>query len=282
MKSMSIGLVLWSVAIWAGGPAAAQNGDELFEVVGRYDSGVAHDVEAVGDVLFYAAGSYVVAMDVSDPARPVEIMRRQFGASTGGDLESYPAIAVVDSLAFLGAGKMLHVLDARDPAELREIGSTELSLEITDIHVGDGFTYTLWYSWGMAIADVSDPSSPKETAFVWAKDLNWNYDPLYDGPPSTYNAVTTIDTIAVLACGGRRRMWWLRGTGSWFWTLLILRTRYAWPGSRSKNRSRMSRLRIRWCWRRAATPCICLMPLIRCIPSRWASPIRFTASVSLP
>lgn len=198
MKWTSIGLVLCSVLVGAA-PAAAQGTDELFEVVGRYDSGIAHDVEAVGDVLFYAVGSYVVALGVSDPQHPAEIMRRQFGASTGDDLESYPAIAVVDSLAYVGVGKRLHVLDARNPADLREIGSTELSVEITDLHVSGGLVYALSFWWGVAIVDVSDPRSPRETAVLGARDLDWNVQPGIAKEPPTYHAVTTIDSLALLA-----------------------------------------------------------------------------------
>lgn len=84
--------------------------DEMFEVVGRYDAGVARDVAAMGDVLFYAAGPTVIAVDVSDPVQPAEIMRRSFGPPTG---TSPAAIDVVDSLAYVGVGRTLYTLDEK-------------------------------------------------------------------------------------------------------------------------------------------------------------------------
>jgi len=153
-----------------GGPRAVQAeqspiGDVAMEIVGQIGGPVT--AVAVRDGLaFVGIGPRLVAVDVSDPARPATI----------GQSEVLPAIvsdvALSGDLAFVAAGESggLRVMDVADPRQPREVGwldtpGSASAVAVVDRHVviADGAAGYL------RVVDAGDPARPREVAAYQAR-----------------------------------------------------------------------------------------------------------------
>jgi hypothetical protein len=179
----------FEVSTWkvqqAGGPFAAQGCDPD----GNYGHGAEPSADGKLVFLSYWDSGYI-RLDLTDPAHPVYTGRAAFPANADGDAHSsqYDEArqllfsADEDFCKTSGAGiekgfGYMRVWDFSDPAQVQQIGSyrTPRSLGTDDQGAGDfvihnnflvGTTlYESWYSDGVRVVDVSDPSNPKEVAY---------------------------------------------------------------------------------------------------------------------
>lgn len=133
--------------------------------------------------------SGVIALDVSDPARPVYRGRTVFPADADGDAHSSSydqsrklLFTADEDFCKASAGTergfgYLRVMDASDLSAPRQIGAyrTPNSSGTKDVGAGDytihltelvGTTlYASWYSDGVRVIDVADPRRPREVAY---------------------------------------------------------------------------------------------------------------------
>ena len=128
-------------------------------------------------VSYWDAGA--ILLDLADPARP-----RYLGRAPGSNTHSVwfahgeSVLVTADELSQPenGAWGYLHVWDVRNPAEPREIGwfatanaqagrpGDELAYTIHNPFVRGTVAYLSWFSDGVRVVDLADPSAPREIA----------------------------------------------------------------------------------------------------------------------
>jgi hypothetical protein len=101
------------------------------------------------------------------------------------------AVCVVDTLAYIGAGQSMKILNVNDSANPVLLGEILLpSFLITDIFVKGTLAYVIDYEEGLRVINVSDPYSPTEIGFcetpgyaqaLWIQD---NFAYIADTDPS--------------------------------------------------------------------------------------------------
>jgi hypothetical protein len=168
-----------------GGPFAAQGCDPD----GNYGHGAEPSEDGKLVFLSYWDSGYI-ELDLADPAHPVYKGRAAFPANADGDAHSSQYderrqllfSADEDFCKASGSGiekgfGYMRVWDFSNPANVRQIGSykTPNSLGTNDQGAGDfvihnnflvGKTvYSSWYTDGVRVVDVSNPSAPKEVAY---------------------------------------------------------------------------------------------------------------------
>jgi len=99
----------------------------------------------------------------------------------GPDYDVY----AVDTLAFVGDGECLKILNVKDPSSPFEIGKIKLPEQILGIAGSGRYVYVADFLAGLRIVDVSDPSNPQEIGY-------------YDTPGGAYD-VYVLDSIAYVA-----------------------------------------------------------------------------------
>jgi hypothetical protein len=179
----------FEVSTWkvqqAGGPFAAQGCDPD----GNYGHGAEPSEDGKLVFLSYWDSGYI-RLDLTDPAHPVYTGRAAFPANADGDAHSsqYDEVRKLlfsgdeDFCKTSGSGiekgtGYMRVWDFSDPSNVRQIGSfrTPRSLGTDDQGAGDfvihnnflvGDTlYQSWYSDGVQVVDVSDPTNPHRVAY---------------------------------------------------------------------------------------------------------------------
>ncbi len=179
----------FEVSTWkvqqAGGPFAAQGGDPD----GNYGHGAEPSEDGKLVFLSYWDSGYI-RLDLTDPAHPVYTGRAAFPANADGDAHSsqYDEERQLlfsgdeDFCKTSGSGiekgtGYMRVWDFSDLANVRQIGSfrTPRSLGTDDQGAGDfvihnnflvgDILYQSWYSDGVQVVDVSDPTNPHRVAY---------------------------------------------------------------------------------------------------------------------
>lgn len=99
--------------------------------------------------------------DVTDAAAPAFL-----GELRGG--ESYFGLAVAGTLAYIAAGRSLHIVDVTDPANLAIVGEVSLPQQATayDVAVAGNKAYVAALGTGLYVIDVADPESPRVMGHV--------------------------------------------------------------------------------------------------------------------
>jgi hypothetical protein len=117
-------------------------------------------IAASGDILFVAGIDGLRAIDVIDPANPVEI---GFVA-----LEWEPSGLVVEGgLAYVAVPDAgLRIFDVSEPTTLVEIGFWQASWEAGDLEVSGGFAYVADGRDGLRVIDVINPAEPTEVGVL--------------------------------------------------------------------------------------------------------------------
>jgi len=116
-----------------------------------------------GDLLYIVADGNLLLFDVSDPAHP-----RGIGNSRGRPWGLYRAVMArggfVFAFGFDGRGTALRVIDAADPANMRQVGHLSLYVP-TDLALDGGLAYiSLDSGNGVRVVDVRDPYRPRHVA----------------------------------------------------------------------------------------------------------------------
>lgn len=122
----------------------------------------AFDVALSGTLLYVAAGSHLVAVDVSDPASPVVL-----DSLPMPPLVSAYDVAVAGTTVYVASlDDGLQVIDATDPADLKLLSalpSTDNSLGVAAV---GNRVYLADASAGLQVIDVTVPSSPVRLARI--------------------------------------------------------------------------------------------------------------------
>jgi len=119
-------------------------------------------------------------VDVTEPRRPVQVGAYDPGPA---DIE---ALWVEGTIAYVGVGAELRMLDMIDPASPRLLGTWTSPIDVRDVEVADGKAYVT--SGGdLRIVDVRNPTSPRElgaytTLFIIASAV------AIDGPTAYFAA----------------------------------------------------------------------------------------------
>ena len=222
----------------AGGPFSAGQGCDS-------DANYGHGAEPSEDgrlvfVSYWDTG--FVRLDVSDPAHPVFTGRTVYPAEADGDAHSsqYDEArqlligADEDFCKASGAGTekgfgYLRVYDYSNPSAPRQIGffKTPNSTDTTDVAAGDyvihnnflvGTTsYTSWYSDGVRVIDLSNPTAPKEVAYFVPPATTNPVKPSQRGvlanTTQVWGVVVDEATGLVYASDMNSGLWILRRTG---------------------------------------------------------------------
>jgi len=130
--------------------------------------GNAVDADLDGTLAYVACGqtlagsglwSGFVVVDASEPGTPHEIGRYK---TLGGT----QAIRVRDGVAYIASHDSLQVVDVSDPAAPRFVGGTRVGSLLNALDVDGEFAYVAIRRAGVAIVEVSTPSSPRVVARV--------------------------------------------------------------------------------------------------------------------
>ena len=110
-------------------------------------------------------GILLLSISVLTGAQSSEL---QFVSQWGG---TCLAVDVAGDYVYMGQGPRLVVLDASDPAELKEVGRSDvLPNVIVDLQVVDGYAYLACVSYGLRILSVEDSSNPYEVGWIETED----------------------------------------------------------------------------------------------------------------
>lgn len=143
-------------------------------------------------VVYLTVSDRIIAVDVSNPAEPVEIGVFSFHSNI-----SSPGVFVQDGIAYMQANRF-HVVDFRDPAEPEEIGGFNAEWG-SGVVVVDHVAYVAGWDTGLTILDVSDPARPIKLGQFF--ELIGNYDLLPRGASSrqTFLAVSISGDVAYVS-----------------------------------------------------------------------------------
>ena len=148
----------------------------------RFEDGFVADSASAGTVAFLVGMRGMLALDVSDPARPAVLS----SVATTAPALQFNDVEVVDGRAYVTAGDRdgatgaLIVFDVADPAHPAELSRFEFGSAAIGVSVAGGVAYVGGYSNGFEIIDVKDPRAPRRLA-------NWR---LPDPGAHTLNAGT--------------------------------------------------------------------------------------------
>ena len=184
-------------------------------VIGRWSPGAADrpttanagrarvdDIWLEGDLAYtLTSDTDLVALDIRDPAHPVELSRSGGGGSGNGRL------CVADGFAYLAAGwQGLRIVDVRDPTNLVEMGSYRSDAWsydesrpnawrfAADVWVDQGMAYVAAEEDGLHVIDVSDPLRPRLHRHLQPMPIHNRHAP-------DVHTVTGIDGQLVLGSG---------------------------------------------------------------------------------
>jgi hypothetical protein len=148
-------------------PATAE---ECLDLVGRWSQGPPKAVAVAEGTLFYATGSDLVAVDVTDPMISPTLSSLA--------VDGARSISVGGGFAYLlTSGPRLRVIDVSNPSQLYEAGSLELPGASGPVLVGDGFAVV--DQGRPCILDLADPTTPRSVACLEG----------YHGPFTTFNGL---------------------------------------------------------------------------------------------
>ncbi len=118
-------------------------------------------LSVAGDTAYIGAGPELAAIDVSDPASPVERGRCALPGATVGYVVAAGDLAYVTAATTTTEGK-LFVLSVSDPAHMSVVGQVTLPGPPGPIAISGTLTFVVLGLSGIAVVDVSDPAAPTE------------------------------------------------------------------------------------------------------------------------
>ncbi|HEY3295080.1 MAG TPA: T9SS type A sorting domain-containing protein [bacterium] len=136
--------------------------------VGSCPTGQVTGIAVVGNIV-YAADNFpeigLRIIDATNPAAPLQTGRY-------GDRGAVAGVAVVGTLAYLGAGDYgLTIVDVSNPAAPREVGHCDTPSILEDLVIQSHYVFAADARGELRIIDVADPSHPMEVGFY-----NMSYD----------------------------------------------------------------------------------------------------------
>lgn len=164
--------------------------------------GAVHDAAWVDGVVTASWGDGFSLLDLSDPANPVEAASLRLDRSTSPAMHNaWPSADA--SVVFTSEEKVgghLRAWDVRDPAAVVEIGAYEVpeaDRDIHNVHIHGELAFAAWYTEGLVVLDVSDPTTPRlvERYDTWAGEegpIDHTHDSGDPDPPHTSGPVPRI------------------------------------------------------------------------------------------
>ncbi len=123
-------------------------------------AGYITDIELAGDYAYVTIGTVGLAIvDISDPFDP-----RQVGTCEFPLFDGYPlSVAISDTLAYVGQGDKLRVVDVYTPTHPVEMGAVTINgMSATDVAVAGRYVYVAGRDVGLRVIDVFTPTAPSE------------------------------------------------------------------------------------------------------------------------
>lgn len=125
------------------------------EVLSSFDTpGSAMDC-FVSDTLLYVVDGGLTIMNISDPSHPREVGFYRLNAQS---------LWVSDTLAYVGTGGSLRIIEVSNPYEPKSVSNTLIDSGVSQITVSNGIAYLAGDEGGLLIFDVSDPYQPRQRA----------------------------------------------------------------------------------------------------------------------
>gem|GEM_PF-2251648 len=124
---------------------------------GPYRGNYFYDLELIGDTAYLTDNYGAVAVDVSDPRRPREVVRIDAGGACF-------AVTASEGYMYLGGGRGLMVVDISDPDSPRTVGDHDLAAEAYDLLVLASRLLIADNAGGLVIVDISDPQNLVEVS----------------------------------------------------------------------------------------------------------------------
>ncbi len=134
----------------------------------EYVGQVGGDINAVavqGNYAYVGMGPYVVVVDVSNPAKPVEVGR--VGLYSDQWYARPWVLTVVGNYVYVAdASGGMRVVSVADPGKPVEVGAyTAAGLHVMDIAVVGGYAYLATWPGGLRVLDVANPAHPVEVGY---------------------------------------------------------------------------------------------------------------------
>lgn len=145
--------------------------------IGVYDEEAIHDVYVRDEVAYAAATTLpgVVILDVTRKSAPVELSRIRTPEDLGHNTwlsEDGRTLFVTNE----GWGGHLRIYDVTDPAAAFQIGEYRPAPSeaiVHNVYVRGDFVYLAYYTAGVIVLDVSDPTAPREVATYETNDASF-------------------------------------------------------------------------------------------------------------
>lgn len=123
-------------------------------------AGIVTALEVDGDYAYVTVGTVgLVVVDISEPSAP-----RQVGACELPLFDGYPlSVALSGTLAYVGQGDDLRVIDVFSPTHPVEVGAVTINgMSATDVVVAGRYAYVAGRGAGLRVIDVFTPTAPSE------------------------------------------------------------------------------------------------------------------------